>query len=366
MRVLLIDPERTWAGAEQQVLLLAQGLKRRGVDIHLAVDPAGELRTRVGGFVPVAPLPMRNDLEVFKAFRLARYCVRNGITVVNAHTARAHAAGFVVKYLVPAIRLVVHRHIDLPPKSTPFNRLLYLSPRIDRFVAISEKVRDVLREYGVHSDKITVVHSTVDPAPFENSNHVTSRAALCSSLGISTDTLLIGVVAQIAAYKDHLMLLDALDMLRRKGLLFHCVMAGEGKARPAVESRINQLGLSSLVSLLGFRDDIPDLIAGFDVFVMPSRTEGLGMAVLEAFYTGVCVVATTAGGIPEIVNHETTGLTSPPGDATAFARNLERALLDPALRQRLARKALEFARLSYSLDSMIDRNLAVFRQTPVG
>ena len=362
MRAMIIDPDRSWAGGEAQVLLLAHGLIRRGVEVHLAIDPRGELHARTGGSFPIASVAMRNDLQVIRAPAIARYCVRNRIDLIDAHTAHAHALGFVVKLLLPAIRLVVHRHIDLPPKDTYFNRRLYLSPRVDRFVAISSNVAKVLCAYGVADNRISLQHSTVDPAPLAGLDHDACRTALRSSLGIDPATPLIGVIAQLAPYKDHLMLLDALAMLKRENFRLHCIVAGEGRSRSAVESRISELGLSDSVSMLGFRRDVPELLAGLDLLAMPSRTEGLGIAVLEAFHSGVCVVATDAGGLAEIVIEGETGLSSPAGDADAFAANLKRALIDSRLRNSLAHNARKFAQENYSLDAMIDGNLTLYRE----
>jgi len=202
----------------------------------------------------------------------------------------------------------------------------------------------------------------VDPAPFNQLDRGEARLRLARELNIATERPLLGTAGQLAGYKDHSMLLKALKILQDSAVEFHCVIAGEGKRRTALESEIIQLGLDSTVTLSGFRRDIPDLLAALDVFVMPSRTEGLGLAVLEAFHAGTCVVATSAGGIPELVIGGRTGLLSPPGDPAALAANLALAIADRRLRQSLAREARNFAFSEFSLDAMVQGNSTVYQE----
>ena len=359
MRILLIDPEEAWAGGEQQVEYLARGLRARGLDVEVAASPNGELFRRLQAEFPIWALRMQNDLAVRKVFSLARYCRERRIDVVDAHTARGHSLGFALRLFASTPRLVVHRHIDLPPK--PTNRFIYRSRRVDRFIAISSKVRDVLLSSGVPADRISLIRSTVDAAPFRNLDRSREHAETASRLGVGADRALIGSIAQLAPYKGHAVLLEALSILRKQGQGFHCVIAGEGRLRAQLDSRIAELKLTDSVTMLGFRRDVPRLMAGLDIFVMPSITEGLGLAILEAFHAGTPVVASNTGGIPELVEHDVTGLLSPPGDATALADNLKRLLLDPDLRQRLATNGRRLACERYRLDDMIDATLGVYR-----
>ncbi|HEY3131646.1 MAG TPA: glycosyltransferase family 4 protein [Acidobacteriota bacterium] len=362
MHVLLLDTEKTWAGGQLQVQLLLSGLIQRGVEAHLAAACHGELRDRTQGTVPLLPIKVRNDLDPLAVFSLARYCRQRHIDLIDAHSARAHSIGAWTKMLLPETRLVVHRHIDLPPQPSLGNRFLYGTHRVDRFVAISEKIRQVLLDYNIDANRINVVRSAVDPAPFNQLDRGEARPRLARELNIPPERTLLGTAGQLAGYKDHSMLLRALKILQDSAVESHCVIAGEGNRRTALESEIVQLGLDSAVTLLGFRRDIPDLLAALDVFVMPSRTEGLGLAVLEAFHAGTCVVATSAGGIPEMVIAGKTGLLSAPGDSVAFAANLAQAIANPRLRQSLAMEARNFAFREFSLDAMVEGNLALYQE----
>jgi glycosyltransferase involved in cell wall biosynthesis len=133
-------------------------------------------------------------------------------------------------------------------------------------------------------------------------------------------------------------LLDAVAQLVRDGLAVHWVICGDGSLRAELESRVNDLGLSSHVTFTGFSSDVPSLLPGADVFVLPSLHEGLGIAAMEAMAAGLPVVASKVGGLPEIVDDGDTGLLVPPGDAAAFATALRRIAGDPAWAQQLAQR----------------------------
>jgi glycosyltransferase involved in cell wall biosynthesis len=139
-------------------------------------------------------------------------------------------------------------------------------------------------------------------------------------------------VGRLQAPKDPLTLVRALAELARPG---EAVIAGDGPDRPAVESEVRRLGLESVVRLAGERNDVEELLAAADLFVLSSRSEGLPLSILEAMAAGLPVVASSVGGVPELVVEGETGLLVPPGDPHALAAAIERLLDDSALRRRL-------------------------------
>ena len=139
-------------------------------------------------------------------------------------------------------------------------------------------------------------------------------------------------VGRLQAPKDPITLVRALAELGATG------RGGDRRRRPrpaAVESEVRRLGLESVVRLAGERDDVGELLAGADLFVLSSRSEGLPLSILEAMAAGLPVVASSVGGVPELVVEGETGLLVPPGDPHALAAAMERLLDDPALRRRL-------------------------------
>ena len=140
----------------------------------------------------------------------------------------------------------------------------------------------------------------------------------------------------------------------------HFLIFGEGELRPALTRQIKHLGLEHRVSLAGFRPDILSLLKGLDLFVMSSITEGLGTSILDAMAASKAVVGTTAGGIPEAVEHGITGLLVPPHNADALAEAMLTLLRDGTLRRRMGEAGLERVRRMFNVDRMVDETLAVY------
>jgi len=361
--ILILDTETTWRGGEQQVLYLVNALLARGVNVHLAASSKGELRARIGGQCPVVAARMRGDFEFLRLVpRVAAYCVQKKIQILDAHNSRGHLLGCALKLLMPRLRLVVHRHVDFLPARNVINGLIYRSSLVDRFVAVSDYVAGVLRSYGVDPDRISVVKSSVDGTSFLKLDRPGCRSRLVTDFAIPPGRVLIGAVGHLTPQKDHATLLESLRILRGRGANFHCLLAGSGDLQKDIVSRLDKLGLSSVATLVGFRHDIPAFLAGLDVFVMPSAMEALGIAVQEACHAGLCVVSTTAGGIPEIISHEETGLLSPPVDPEALAANLFRAIDEPDLRARLGACARQSVAARFPFGKFIEDNLAVYRE----
>jgi glycosyltransferase involved in cell wall biosynthesis len=139
------------------------------------------------------------------------------------------------------------------------------------------------------------------------------------------------------------------------------VLVGEGPLRPAVEARLAALGLGGLVGLAGFRDDVATILPELDLLLFTSASEGFGSTLLDAAACRVPVVATRAGGIPEVVVEGETGLLAPVGDAAALAEAAARVLREPALRARLVEGGARRVPL-FGAARMAERTLEIYRE----
>ena len=164
------------------------------------------------------------------------------------------------------------------------------------------------------------------------------------------------------AHKGQRYLVDAAPAVVRALPDTHFLIFGEGELRTALTRQIKHLGLEHRVSLVGFRSDILSLLKGLDLFVMSSITEGLGTSVLDAMAASKAVVGTTAGGIPEAVEHGVTGLLVPPHSADSLAEAILSLLKDEARRRRMGEAGLERVRALFSVDRMVDETLAVYER----
>lgn len=364
MRVLHIDTEMSWRGGENQIRLLLEHAQNKGVEWHLAAPPDSQAIIRLAKFAQTLAVPMAGLAQVSAVRKVARYCRLQKIDLIDCQSSRAHQIGLFVKVLVPNLKLVVHRRVDFAPGSSVLNRLKYINRQVDRYIAISQAIGDILIDYGIPKETIRIVRSAVDPSPFQNRDRSSAREKLLRELGVNipSSTPIIGNVAYITEQKGHETLVRALGHLKDRGLPFFAFIAGDGDLRGRNEELAQRLKLDHQLKFLGIRDDVGDLLAASDIFALSSNDEGLGTSLLDATHSGCCLVATAVGGIPEIVLSRQTGLISPAGDSSAFAQNLAEVLTDSGLRYRLASEAQEHVHRLFSLEQMVSGNLRVYRQ----
>lgn len=220
----------------------------------------------------------------------------------------------------------------------------------DLSFVVSELVGKYVQEQcGTDPARLKVLYNGVDPALYERKS---LAAKVRQELGLPPDAPVVGLVARLDhRAKGHLELLRALSLLKERHTI-HALMVGGGRRQEEMRQLAASLGLAEVVHFLGNRRDVPDLLAAMDIFVLPSHSEGVSLAVLEAMAAGLPVIVSEVGGLPEIVRQEETGLLIPPKDPEALARSLARLLEEPGLARRLGQKAREHVQEKYSLERM--------------
>ena len=171
---------------------------------------------------------------------------------------------------------------------------------------------------------------------------------------------LIGTVGRLAPEKDYATLLRAVAALRRTGLDAELALVGDGAMRRDLEQLASELGIGGRVRFLGYRTNIRALLAAFDVFTLSSLTEGIALTLLEAMAAGKPVVATRAGGNPEVVVEGETGLLVEPGRPEALAEALGRVLSDPALARRLGEAGRRRVETCFAVDRMVQEYVELY------
>jgi len=352
-----ITGERGFSGGEVQVFLLMEGLRARG-HANLLVCPPGsdaEREARRRGFA-VECVAMRNDLSLGAAYRISTVLHRHDPALVHCHTGRANWLGGVAARWagVPALST---RRMDRTVSRGLRTRWLYRH-LLRRVAAISPAVARRLRDAGVPAERIRLIWSAVDPERLQPS---ATRQALRARLDTAPDTACLLVAANLVQRKGVDVLLAAYAALASR----ECTelwIAGDGPERAPLEATATRLGVADSVRFLGHRSDVPDLLEACDVFVLPSRLEGLGVAALEAMARSRPVVASAVGGLAETVVAEQTGLLAPPGDAAALATALQRLLADPALARRLGTAGAARVAEHFLATQMIDAYESLYRE----
>ena len=207
-------------------------------------------------------------------------------------------------------------------------------------------------------EKAVTVHSGIDLSRFDG---VSKVAGLRTAYGIPDTTPLVGNVSALAPHKDLITFVRTAASFFSKGGNAVFFIVGEGGEREKIESEINLLGLEDKLILTGFRKDVPAVLKELDVFLITSETEGLGTTVLDSFASGLPVVATRAGGIPESVIDNETGILCPIRDHEALSDALIRLIDDRSLQERLVGNAKKHL-MKFSKEETAKRTLSIYEE----
>lgn len=228
------------------------------------------------------------------------------------------------------------------------------------FTVVSENLKDYfVSDLGVPAERLRVVRNGVDTlrfCPGERSNAL--RGLLP---GGYTGPVAI-TVGRLTEAKDHGNLLGAWSLLERQGRAPYLLIVGDGELRAEVERQVEALNLGERVGLVGARSDIDTLLRGTDIFLVSSRREGLPMALLEALASGVPAVATTVGGIPEVLRDGHNGILVPPESPEALAAAVRDLLADRPRRERLAAAGRSSVAEAWSLDRTAARYAEIYAE----
>jgi glycosyltransferase involved in cell wall biosynthesis len=356
-RILMLNTEHGWRGGENQVLLLAKGLAGDAIEPITVCQPGSPLAaaTAAAG-LPVVPLAMRGQWHLGAIRALRRLMRERDVSVVHAHTSHAHSLG-ALACRGTGVPLVVTRRVDFPLKRGLIARWKYRSAVL-RHAAVSDAVRRVLVAGGVDPQRVEVIHDGIDFARFPQ-----VPSTLRSELAIPEEAVVVGVTAHLSDHKDHRTLLTAFAAVERAAPEAWLLVVGTGELEGGLKALAAQLGLQRTV-FTGFRADIGNVLRGLDVFTLTSHLEGLGSSLMDAMYCGLPVVATRAGGMPELIDDGVDGLLVGVRDHAAVADALLRLVRDGGLRRRLGDAARRRAEERFSAAAMVARYRALYERLP--
>ncbi len=324
MRILHFSSAQTWRGGEQQIAYLFEALEKLGVQQWIFCRRGSEL---------AAHCLFRNwphftywkgfSVNPFIGFQLTKICSQLSIDLVHLHDAHSHTFAYMSALIGNQTPYVLSRRVDFRVRNSLFSKNKYNHPSIKKIISVSHKVQAVLAPAIDDHTKLEVVHSGVDLSKFQYK----STGILRKEFGIPDTTAIIANIAAIAPHKDYYTFVDTAAILLKKQPNFHFLIIGaDGGEEKAIQAYIAEKELDASILLIGFRKDIPKILPEVDVFLFTSKEEGLGTSVLDALACGVPIVATNAGGIPEMIIHQQNGLLAAVGDSQQLAKYVETVL----------------------------------------
>ena len=357
MKIVHVETGRHFYGGAQQVAWLIKGLRGAGVDCELVCPPGSDIglvANRDG--IPVTALPCAGDHDLRFAWQLRKRLRDDLPDIVHCHSRRGadFLGGWASRSAgVPA---VLSRRVD----NTEAAWVADLRYRpYDKVIAISENIAAVLTRNGFDWSRLAVIRDAVD---VDSINAAPDEGVLPREFNIAPGAFTVAVVAQLIPRKGHRFLLDVLPGLLAEHPHIKVIFFGAGDNEATLRALARKLGLSAAVIFAGFRHDLDDYLAAFDVLVHPAEREGLGVAMLKGAAAGLPVIAFDIAGATEAVEHGKTGLLIPPGDLAGLQKALEVMIEEPQIRSELGAAGRQRMRDDFSIETMVKSHIELYEQ----
>jgi glycosyltransferase involved in cell wall biosynthesis len=363
-KILLLGTQMEVAGAQRMLLSQARWFDKHGYEVKAVFfyDKQGLQKTwQAGENFPVLSLDGwgAKSFILFKLPALLRalwalFVLLRSTDVVITYTPHSNLLGLPLAWLARVQARIGTHHGFIEGSSGLMARVhgwLTNSWICSAMVSVSAQVKDyAIRKEGARPERIIVIENGIDPAVTKANSE--ARALSRAELGLKQGELMLLTVGRLTIQKGHTVLLDAIAQLAAKATTAKFFFAGDGPQKENLTKQVTQLGISERVAFLGVRNDIGQLLSAADVFVQPSLWEGLSLALLEALFAGLPVIATMVEGVVDVVEDGKSALLVKTGDAHELAKAIEQLIADEPLRRKLAVAGNERAKAKYSIDTM--------------
>lgn len=336
-----LDDSKNLRGGERQVLYLAKQSLSLGEKNYIVARDGSPLlnEARLSG-IPNFTLPYLFEWDPVSALILAlkarKTCGKDAVPIFHSHTGHTPSISFLASLIIKSAR-VAHRRVDFPLKKNIFSRLKYST--CDAVIAISSAIKKILAAGGIDEKQIRVINSSFSIP--ENAVTQSKRKELERTFNLTDKTLIAGSLIALQPHKDPLNLIKAASVCLKKEKNIFFLLGGEGPLRSACEKEIERLGIGESFKMLGEVKENIAFLKSIDIFILPSREEGLGSVLLEAMACGLPIAAANAGGIPELVVPGINGLLAEKENPEALANIVLQISSDRALREKFSSGSLK-------------------------
>ena len=366
LKILHTDFHMSWGGQTRLLFAIVKLLREKGHELYVATPPGSELGKRVeeGKIATVINCkfkkgfsPLSTFLDVLKLKKLIR---TENIDIIHTHGSQdSWTAAFALYKLKDRPKYVRTKHNIFPIRNTVFNRWLYRKS-LDKIIVVAKSVARNLEDIGWwDQESIAIIPAEVDITRFDDS---ISGEKVRAEFGIRPEVKVIGIVSRISPGKGHKYLIEAFSSLKHDKSNIELLICGAGKGQKELKKQAESLGVAEKVNFTGFREDVPEVLAAMDIFVLPSLSEGVATSLLEAMAMRKPVIATSVGGIPDYLFDGRTGLLVPPKNSSAIATQLRRFLSDENFAKRLGNEGRDVIEKNFTPQQLVEKTLKVYRE----
>ena len=341
-------------GGEMKVLELVQRLNKDRYNITVcSVGQGGPLESefrKAVDRVEIFSKKMSFDFSLVQ--KVAQLMKQQQIQILQTTLFYADVIGAYAAYLAKVPVVISWEAVTGPFAFHHYWSYKLASRKIDRIVAVSDDIRNkVIRERNLAEEKVVTIHYGVDLKKFAPEDQILKK----TDIGVSEGQTVLGTVARFDHPKGHKHLIAAAPEIVKQFPNVRFVFVGDGPLRQDVEQQIHRLGLDQYFVLLGFRRDVKQLLGVFDLFILPSESEGLPNAVLEAMACSNPVVASAVNGVVEVVVDGKTGYLIPPGDPQSISAAVIKKLHSPENMKQMGIKGRERVAAAFSVEQQIGK-----------
>ncbi len=331
---------------------IASGIDQNKFRSTVGLFDPGWLQTRMQGLaLQVTVMPMRSQWDVSWISRCIRLVRHAQVRAIHAHEFRANVFGAVVARLcgIPIVT-TVHGKSYYPDQLKRRIAYRWVSRR-SHMVAVSHDLRRFLADrIGIPQDRVAVIHNGVDPVDV---SVLDQRPLLRQEWGVDGQDCVFGIVGSLYEVKGHRFLFQAFQHVVRRYVSAKLIVVGQGRLGETLKQQVKDLGIERNVLFLGLRSDVPRILSAVDVFVLPSLSEGLSVALCEAMVAGLPVVASQVGGNQEVVVEAETGYLIPAGDVERLTDRLLHFAEQPDDRRICGQRGRERILQHFSTEQML-------------
>ena len=356
IRILHTESSLGWGGQEIRILKEIKGISERGYWVALAA-PIDSMIYKKAKEEKILTFPLelqkRNPFLFVKLWRIIN---QFSISIINTHSSRDSWHAVILKLISPNsnIRLIRTRHLSTPISKNFLSKLVYSLP--DVVITTGEAIRQQMINYNkFNPNKIISIPTGVDLSIFS--------PEYISPTIKKEGFFLVGTISILRSWKGHRYFLEAIPEVVKTIKNVKFLIVGDGPQKANLEELVQKLGLKKYVTFLGYREDIPAILASLDLLVHPSTGhEGVPQIILQALAMKKPVIATNVGSIPEIIKNNYTGLLIKPASSTQLAEAIIFLLQNRELAHSLGEKGRKLVESRYSFSRMLDKIEEIYQK----
>jgi glycosyltransferase involved in cell wall biosynthesis len=342
---LFIDSERVWRGGQTQLFTLIQRLHQRGHKTHLVCFPGTSLEAKAKYLgISVYPIAIWSEAGLISFLRLISVLRSVNPDILAFNTPKPIFIGNLASRFAHVGARIIFRRVSFPLHNRHISRIKYTWD-IDSVIAISGSIKSQLIECGIPASLVKTIYEGIDLSLYPKRPEL-DRSSL-------TEPVTVGTVSGLSREKGLIYLIEAASLIPHVKDRVRFDIVGDGNCRMELEELVRKKELEDCIQFLGFRTDIQTLMKNFDLFVLPSLSEGLSSAIMEAMASSLPVIASNVGGIPELVQNGDNGFLVRPADPESLARAIMQLVEKPETLRQMGIRGRERVEKKFTLDRKV-------------